>query len=209
MAVERQAQDPTRELRLEGIGLLFGGGVLLALIVGAFFLGRWVERRGPAPELLAAGGAGPLSQLTPLEPRREAAAGQDYFDKLAGDPRRIEPAREVAVRSTAEREAGAAAPRATAPQGAAQPATPEAAAAPGAGAFYVQVLAVRDRVAAAELVERLQQQGYGVRLFSEREGEGLLYKVRVGGYGTRQQAGVARDALRSAGHPGAFVWPAG
>lgn len=47
--------------------------------------------------------------------------------------------------------------------------------------------------------------GHPVRLFSEREGRGALYKVRVGGYSTRDQAGGMADSLRADGYSGAWV----
>ncbi len=46
MVVDRHDADSSHEFRLEGIGLLLGGGLLLAMLVGAFFVGRWVERSG-------------------------------------------------------------------------------------------------------------------------------------------------------------------
>jgi hypothetical protein len=44
-----------------------------------------------------------------------------------------------------------------------------------------------------------------VRLFSEREGRGALYKVRVGGYPSRDGARSAADRLEREGYSGAWV----
>jgi len=198
MAADRHDSDSTRELRLEGIGLLLGGGFLLALIVGAFFLGRWVERQAGPPDALTADGAGPLAQIAAREPDADAAEGLTYFDTVEGAEKQIETGREIPTPTAAP---GASAPRQGAPA--------EPAARVEEGRFYVQVLALRDQHAAAEVIESLKAKGYGVHLFPEREGQGTLYKVRVGGYATRDEASAARDALRGAGHPGAFVWPAG
>jgi cell division septation protein DedD len=202
MAPDRHEAESTRELRLEGIGLLLGGGVLLALLVGAFFLGRWVERgSGPA----GPGGAeesGPLSQVAAREADADAAEGLTHFDTVEGVEKQVEPGREIAAPTAAQ-------PAPSPPPGPGTVAGAEPAAQVEASRFYVQVLALRDRGGAAEVIETLRNQGYGVRLFSEREGQGTLYKVRVGGYETREQAAAARDELRKGGHPGAFVWPSG
>ena len=45
MESERGRAEPVRELRLEGIVLFVIGGVLVACLAGAFFLGRWYERQ--------------------------------------------------------------------------------------------------------------------------------------------------------------------
>jgi len=198
MAADRQESDSSHELRLEGLGLLIGGGFLLALIVGSFFLGRWVERRSHPVPTLGTETAGPLAQIDAREPDLEATQGMDFFDTLEGEQKQAEPGRELAQPAPEPR--------------AAEPAPPPATHAPNTtenGEFFVQVVAVRDQRAAAEVIQSLEAKGYGVRLFSEREGQGTLYKVRVGGYATREQAGAARDALRQSGHPGAFVWTTG
>jgi cell division septation protein DedD len=203
MASDRQEPDTSHELRLEGVGLLLGGGLLVALLFGAFFLGRWVERRAHPGDALPDAGTGPLSQVVDMEPDADAAEGETYFDAGGGDAMPLEPGREIQPRDAGQGESGRA-------ESAEPPARPAAAPDPARkGDFYVQVLALRDRSAAAEVIESLKGRGYGVRLFSEREGQDLLYKVRVGGYTTREQAGVARDELRQSGHPGAFVWPTG
>ena len=198
MAADRHESDSAHELRLEGLGLLLGGGFLVALIIGSFFLGRWVERRAHPAQALAADTAGPLAQIGTREPDLDAADSLTHFDRMEGQELEVEPARELSRPTTPTRKAPPAA---------------EATARPAVrvedGGFYVQVVAVRDQRAAAEVIQSLESKGYGVRLFSEREGQGTLYKVRVGGYRTREQAGEARDALRETGHPGAFVWTTG
>ena len=195
MAPDRRDSDTAREVRLEGFGLVLGGGVIVALIAGAFYAGRFVERGAhPPAQGPAAAAEAPVERLGPAV---EATTGTNVFDGVGTGDKRLEPARDAvdASAETARRAAEAELP---------SPATPAA-----SGAFYVQVLALRDRGAAAEILVGLERQGYGARLFSEREGGGLLYKVRVGGYETREQAIAARDALRASGHPGAFVWPQG
>jgi len=193
MAADRHDAESTHEFRLEGIGLVLGGGFLIAVIAGAFFLGRWFERSANPAEGLSADGAGPLAQITTREPDADAGQGLNYFDDLEGPGKQAEPAREAATQEAVKREAE---PR---------PAAPVEQPAVRAGDFYVQVSALRDQAAAAELIDTLKKQGYDVRLFSEREGQGVLYKVRVGGYASEQRARDTAARLRSAGYAGAWV----
>jgi cell division septation protein DedD len=185
---ERQ-DDGGHELRLEGVGLVLGGGVLLALLVGAFFLGRWVERQRPPAEMAAAMESGPLDQIGSREGKVDANQGLDHFDGAQAEAQPPEPERELNREKPAPAD-----PTPTPP-------------APSDGDFFVQVVAMRDRGAATEFIDGLKQKGYSARLFSEGEGQGRLFKVRVGGFPTRQAAGAARDRLRTDGHPGAFLWP--
>ena len=78
-------------------------------------------------------------------------------------------------------------------------------AAADSGPFYVQVFAGRDRRASERLLGELQSAGYAVRVFSEKEAGGMLYKVRVGGY--EQESGARETAakLRESGYSGAWV----
>ena len=198
MVAERHESESMHEFRLEGIGLLLGGGLLLGLLLGAFFLGRWVERgaRVAGPQPLS--GSGPLSQVLTPEPDADVGQGLTHFDDLEGAEKQLEPTREVpppkgvmpATRPVASR------PNSTASSPAAQA---------DAGRYYVQVSALRDQGAAVEVIDTLKAQGYGVRLFSEREGQGMLYKVRVGGYATEQEARDMAAQLRKVGYAGAWV----
>ena len=190
--------DGGHELRLEGVGLVLGGGVLLAMLVGAFFLGRWVERQRPPEELAAATVGGPLGQLIAREGEVDATEGLDHFDGADTQAQPSEPSREIA-----REQPEPAAPTPEAPK----KETPKAATPKSDGDFFVQVGAMRDRSSATEVIDGLQKQGYPVRLFTEGDGAGRLYKVRVGGYPTRQAASGARDKLRTTGHDGAFLWP--
>ena len=201
MAAERREGDTSHELRLEGIGLLLGGGLLLALLVGSFLLGRWVERRAQPPASTTAQDAGPLSQMITEEPAADAEDGLTHFDTVEGDQKEAEPRREI-PEATDRREAvkseGEGSPPAKARRVENQADLP----------FYVQVIALRDEQAAAGLIRTLEQKGYPVRLFTEREGQGSLYKVRVGGYESESEARAAVKRLREGGYPGAFLRPA-
>jgi hypothetical protein len=198
MAAERRELEPSHELRLEGIGLIVGGGLLLAAVVGAFFLGRWVERQAHPPPPLAAGGAGPLAQVVPAEPAADASDDLTFFDHLEGEQKEAEPGREMP----------AADATASSPPSPLRPVEPEPGPSPSGSdedPFYVQVIALRDQRAAAGMIDTLKGQGYRVRLFTEREGGGTLYKVRVGGYRAEDEARAAALKLRESGYPGAFV----
>lgn len=195
MAAERLDQDGSHELRLEGSGLLLGGGLLLAAVVGAFLLGGWMERRKAPPPAQQAGDSGPLEQMAASEPDAEATDGLTYFDDLVGKQQEAEPSREMpsAVAVPPDRQAQS---ESTASD-AVNPAEP----------WYVQVIALRDQRAAGGLIDTLKGAGYRVQLFTEREGEGTLYKVRVGGYRSEKEARAVSQKLRDSGYPGAFVRP--
>jgi cell division septation protein DedD len=59
----------------------------------------------------------------------------------------------------------------------------------------VQVFAGRDRRSAEELVARVQGAGFPVHLDAEPDGSGQLYKVRVGGYPTKERASEVAQSL--------------
>ncbi len=192
-----KADSDSREFRLEGLGLFVVGGVLLAAMGGAFFLGRWVERRSTPPPALAAGGSDPLAGVVERAPDADVADSLTFFDDVTTGDKELEPGREIALPATdrpAER-------RPSEPVAATATKTPAAT----GGSFFVQVFAGRDRKAAEMLVDKLQGQGRAVRLFTEREGRGSLFKVRVGGYPTQDAARLAAVDLQKAGYAGAWV----
>lgn len=197
MAAERTQKD--RELRLEGPGLFVVVGALLVLIVGAFYLGRYVEHRKLASRVVdVADGPGPLSRVvTPTEV--ETDSGGDFFDdatvpepgrELPGEPE-PSPARS-ATRQQPDDPAPAKTAKAAAPVTAAEP-------------FYVQVFAGRDRSAAEQVVGHLKTEGYAVRLFSDRGNGGALVRVRVGGFPDERKARLTAADLRKSGYADAFV----
>lgn len=193
MVGERQGSNGVREFRLEGLGLLIVAGLLIIVLGIAFYLGRWYERQvNPA---VGAGPAGALATdpLANVEAPADVDRSADFFDDVSGGQKEAEPQREV-QRPEAE--------TAPAPPAEEQPAPAEAA---PQGTFFVQVFAGRDRQSAEDLVRELTNKSYPVRLFSEREGRGSLFKVRVGGYATREEAGRIAQQLRDAGYGGAWV----
>lgn len=191
MQVDGREEDDIREFRLEGMSLMIAGGALIVLLVASFYFGRWYERQTGFPAhsgspISAAGDA--LGNVVESEEPADVGEKADFFDNLEGEQKQLEPQREA---RTEPRE---------------EPATlPQPAAEAPSGSFYVQVLAGRDRTAVERLVEELRGQGYPVRLFSEKEGRGTLFKVRVGGYPDRAQADRAAEKLRKEGRAGAWV----
>jgi cell division septation protein DedD len=187
MPVERE--DSARELRLEGAGLVAVGAVLVALLGGAFWAGRWVERRGqPSRAALAADEPGPLSHVVEPATAEDATRDAGYFDRVDGRERQAEPRREVQTRSAQ-----------SPPPAAGQPPAELAA------GFYVQVFAGRDQAAANQIIDRLRGAGYEVRLFPESESNGEILRVRVGGYPSEERARIIAGNLRQSGYADAFV----
>ena len=191
-----RGQD-TRELRLEGIGLFIVGALLLSGLAGAFYLGRWVERRA-APRGLGAEMTGEMApegrgQLS------DADVGSGHFDTVDGGEKEAEPQRQtVAPASTT--------PPPTTTQAAVPPtSSPDRSAPASGGSWYVQVSASRDRSSAEKLVGALGDAGFPVRLFTEPQGQSTVYKVRVGGYATRGEADAVKTRLDGRGYEGAWI----
>ena len=191
-------QNQIREFRLEGVGLIVIAAALLASFLGAFYLGRWYERRSTPLDALVGAGQDPLGQLAQVGPESDVGTDLTFFDSLS----------EGTV-AESRREAAPAEPSATPGAGGGpgeRRATPAPASAGAAGGpFYVQVFAGRDRRSAAELQGKLRSTGYNVEVDAESDGSVRLYKVRVVGYPDRAAADAAADALRGEGFPSAFV----
>jgi cell division protein FtsN len=202
MTANRRGDEPGRELRLEGLGLVVVGGVLLAAIGGAFHLGKWVERRAhPSRSTAVTGGQGPLSQVVPPTSFDDAEKDQSFFDELGGNQKEVEPDRELRPDPEPSLEDDPPGSPGAAPAGPSEPLGPATATDPGGqGDYFVQVFAGRDRSSAESLVGKLKTEGYVVRVFSEREGQGLLFKVRVGGYPSKDRAQRIASSLKQSGY---------
>ena len=174
-------RDEPRELRLEGAVLGIAGGVLLALLFGAFQLGRAVERRS-APPRPASSPADPLGNVE--KEAVDASEKLTFFDTLSGSGKEAEPDREARA-------------KAASPPPAAAEVTP--------GPWFVQVFVGRDRQAAEEVVRTLRGQRYPVRIDAVAEGTGSLFKVRVGGFPTKEAADQGAERLHGDGHNGTWV----
>ena len=189
---DRRGGEPVREFRFEGMGLVVVLGGVLLVLAGAFWTGRWYERRQGPPN--PAGGplqSGPLAHVVEPQEAVDTDGSADYFDAAEGGQRQLETQRQVRT------------PPAAPPETTPEPAD-AAAEAPG-GDYYVQVFAGRDRSSAERLVGQLRKGGFSVRLFTENPGSDPLFKVRVGGYATRDEARDAAGRLKKEGHAGAFV----
>lgn len=182
---ETPAPEGGREIRLEGPTLWLALACLGAALILAFLAGRWTSPV-PAPEGDLGGvGEGTAAGAPPTEVPVEETLS--FFDRAEGGGQVAEPRREASARP---------------PAGAAPvPASPPS----PAGEWFVQVFAGRDRQAAELVARQLRGRDHPVRLDAEREGSGSLYKVRVGGYVSREEADRAAEVLRKEGSSGAWV----
>jgi cell division septation protein DedD len=179
-----------REVRLEGAALGIATVLLAALLGGAFWLGRVYERIAASPlARRAAEAAGESPSKGAAVPRTDDLS---FFDTLSGPGQEAEPARQASRAASAP-----------------PPPVPTTRAEGAPGPWFVQVFAGRDRRAAEQVVKDLDGRGHPVRLESEREGAGSLFKVRVGGFASREAAETAAGVLRGQGQAGAWVVRAG
>jgi hypothetical protein len=187
MEPDDRDREDVRELRVEGPGLFIVGAMIIVALFGAFFLGRWYERKQhPAPQSMF-DSTDPLANVAAPEEPVDLDESADFFDTLEGEEKQMEPGREVR-------------------EGRGRPSPATSGPAPAAtGKFYVQVFAGRDLQAAEGLIAKLKSQGHPTRLFREAEGQGALYKVRVGGYASRDEARQASQQLVGEGYSGAWV----
>ena len=176
-------REPARELRLEGGLLAVAGGVLLALLFGAFQFGRVVERWS-APARAASSSADPMGNVE--RDATESTEKLTFFDTLSGGGKEAEPSRET---QTAKPAAATVTPTPVAP-----------------GSWFVQVFVGRDRQAAEDVVRSLREKQYPVRIDAVAEGaSGSLFKVRVGGFPTKEAADQGAIRLHADGHAGTWV----
>jgi len=186
--------ERARELKLEGPGLVVAGVVLVAVLFGAFFLGRNYERGLHPDTNPAASSANSASAEFSTQPEASEVDQGNFFDTVEGDDKQSEPSREIPARAS----------KPDAPRSKANTAL-SSLPAPDGDEFWVQVFAGRDERTAAEYVRKLESEGHTVRLFTEREGSGSLYKVRVGAWAQHGTAGRAAEALKKQGYTGSWV----
>jgi DedD protein len=70
------------------------------------------------------------------------------------------------------------------------------------GGFVVQLAAFADDKGANALANKLKKGGYAAYVEPVNTSRGTLWRVRVGGYGTRPEADAARVALKGEGYSG-------
>jgi len=80
--------------------------------------------------------------------------------------------------------------------------SPSPAAQKADGAFVVQLAAFADDKGANALANKLKKNGYAAYVEPINTSRGTLWRVRVGGYGTRPEADAARVALKGEGYSG-------
>jgi hypothetical protein len=191
MTSEHEETGEVREFRLEGATLVVVVVVLVVALGGAFYVGRLVERKDrPAGVFAPGAGEDPLANVAESAGPADVDESSGFFDDGEGAQTELEPDREV------RRGLGKAEDE-KAPAAVVQAAT--------AGSYFVQLWAGRDRQAAEVMIEKLQKEGYSVRLFSDRVESDTLYKVRVGGFETEDQARNMATELEQKGYRGAWV----
>jgi DedD protein len=159
--------------------------------------------QAPAP----AGATAPAAAPAPKAPVAEAEA-----NAVAPAPR-AEAKRAPANESRTDAKSAPSAPAAAAPASESKPAaTPVAGAAAqttpaGAEGFVVQLAAFADDKGANALANKLKKGGYAAYVQPVETSRGTLWRVRVGGYGSRPEADQARAKLKGEGYSG-IVAPA-
>jgi DedD protein len=179
------------------------------------------EQRGLAPSSRPAAAATksagePASPAPPATP--PVAARAEPVKPEPAKPQAPKP--DATIADTAKAEAPKAEPAKPAPEPAkvavkTEPdkaaAKPEPAKSPAPVArpegFVVQLAAFADDKGANSLANRLKKSGYAAYVEPVETTRGTLWRVRVGGYGTREAATAARDKLKAEGQSG-IVAPA-
>ena len=198
MTNEREPGGEVKEFRLEGSTLLVAVVLLLAVIGGVFYLGRRTERSlAPAPAGAASADDAQAHVASKSVPPADVDRSSGVFDRVE-DERKPEPSRETRKPASEPAPESGSPPASTAPRESG-PATASN------GDWFVQVWAGRDRQAAELLVNKLQGEGYPVRLFTDRVEGDSLYKVRVGGYAGDAEARRVSQELEGKGYRGAWV----
>ena len=147
-----------------------------------------VEAATEAPTAAAAPAAPPKTEAT-VAPKTEPA-----------DPPKTEPAAATAGVTKAEANVATAAPTSAAGSQGANASTP--AVTPKPEAYVVQLAAFADDKGANALANKLKKGGYAAYVEPVNTSRGTLWRVRVGGYGTRPEADAARVALKGEGYSG-------
>ncbi|MEO8565348.1 MAG: SPOR domain-containing protein [Betaproteobacteria bacterium] len=145
----------------------------------------------PAAPAASAGSAAPAPE------RRLAAAEQ----RVLGQPG---PSRAPAIMSSAPEAMRPQSP-AVAPAGGAPAAKAGAEPASATGTLFVQVAALADSQAAADLAAKLLASGFPARVEPVATRQGPVQRVRVGGYPSREAADVALANIKAAGYGHAII----
>lgn len=181
-----------------GFGSLLGLFFALVILCGLCFGVGYEVGRGsaPSPPILSSGAPAQPSSAASKSARAQTAVSAtqqaaSYEATPAGQAVAASTAQPTTNYPAAQQAARPAAPRTTAQ------APRAAASAPGAGYYMVQIAAVSNPEDGEVLVSALKRRGY--QTSARREGDGLLH-VRIGPFGTRNDAGYWRQKLLNDGY---------
>jgi cell division protein FtsN len=208
-----------RELQVSStqLAIIFFGILIIGVVI--FLLGVSVGKKH-AQASLKAGSA--LAQKAPEQvkdrliipeaktetPKTVEAPKPAPVEKEAQPPLKAEEARAKMEPSSPAKENPKASPdkpltAAPKPEAPAQKAKPgpkvETAAPPKKGLYYVQVGALADRTEAAAVSQKYKSQGYAALVLDPQPTDGKpVFRVRIGGFATKEEADSVRAKLASA-----------
>ena len=173
---------------------------LLAALAVAYFFGLMTGLSGSEPQ--EAGGA-PASEEAPAASAGSGDRAAFPIPVTAAPAAPAAPASSVQVFEDGE---GGAPPRPTARPAAASAPSPRA---PAAGGFRVQVISVSSRAEADAEAKRLSRRGFSARVEPGSGPKGLIYRVRVGPFASREEAVRATERLAAEGRRETWIVPPG
>jgi DedD protein len=159
--------------------------------------GKGAENKGapetpPVAPTASAGSAAPERTLAAAEQRVLGQSGANRTPAIMSSaPEAMRPQTPV----------GAPASGAPAAKAGAEPAPATA------GALFVQVAALADSQAAADLAAKLLASGFPARVEPVTTRQGPVQRVRVGGYSSREAADIALANIKAAGYGNAIITP--
>jgi cell division septation protein DedD len=161
------------------------------LLLAALTLSGAVEARQRRPAPIEYASLGPAPQAAP--------AGEDLGP---GAARTLQP-EDAELPFGAPLEAGAAEPQPDPLPPAAAFTAPPAPIVVGSGPYYVQLAAFGDFQNAERLRLRLNRPD--AQITTGQTASGIMHRVRLGGFATREQAELTRDRLEDDGFSGALI----
>ena len=177
--------------------------LLVVIFLGVLALGVFIFLLGVSVGKKQAGVAGPAQIVTqqipepvkepPVKPTSsETASKAGAANPITGDPLPAAepPAPKASVKETAGAKAAAAKPPAE---------TKKAPAVSSSGLYYVQVAAFTERTQALAAAEKFKKQGYTTVVANPRPSDAKTwYRVRLGGYASRERAADLLTKLNAA-----------
>jgi DedD protein len=171
------------------------------------------EQRMLSPNGKAATPAPAAKTATPAKAETPPAAAPAATPAATPEPPPVVAAATPAPPPKAETPASAAvtpppakaAPPAASPVPVATPAPAPAAAASTPQGYVVQLAAFADDKGANALAGKLKKSGYAAYVEPLQTSRGTLWRVRIGGFGSRPEADAARDKLKGEGQNGIVV----